>query len=340
MVPTIFDYLDSYRKNGSVNLDAALRAFDIPNTDTAKRRLLEAHEYLIIDAFAFAHQSIPAFMREYQQERTVAASVEYALREAAQHALYCGRSVNHSLSESYRVAAYMIECARQNLDSPRRRGESWSKRITRLTAGMGLSEDELRRLIEFLPHHSPEEFMAMPYVGDDCLRKCINSYLTMPEDWSDGLHIFPDVVFEEVPQWKFENYIKDTQTKDTLLIAAKELGRRTHKFCVAKKCGYTLCAAAYSEVNHGDELYFQTDRDHFVSVDLLLTSGKSYDEAQREGLLNWIHSQESQPVALPVHMLVRGGCVDDAIGWGYCKSIAVDLRSEDLHFLTHPSHMQ
>ena len=337
MVQTIYEYLDAYRKSGRLNIDCALDALDTKDLDFVKKTVITSNQMYIIDAFVFAHNDVSQFMRGYHTAlMPFEDAVEWASRNAREYAYIVNLHIVPDESDHYKVKRYMLQCARQNVDNPKRRGESWSKRVARLAGEVDYKGTHgVAYLVEWLPFFCPEEFMAMSHIPDSVLVDCIVRFENLPEDYDSSLRIYPEVRFREITQFQFEQFITECLDDKSLVKQSKELSRAQHTFYAALKGESILCAAACSHSKDVSTLYFQSGVVDFLAVDLLPSVGGGYAKAQRKDLLWWIHENTKEVVALPVNLLKLEGRNELAHSWGYTKSVAIDLAKEGIHYLTN-----
>lgn len=176
MIPSIYEYIEPYRKAGRINADCAMRALGITDSEVAKLKASDAHTRYLIDAFVLMQQRIPAYMRAYHAGVEFSDSVKAALIEAESEAVSMGCSVEHAGDEERLVRWYVIHCALQNLNNPKRRGETWNGRMERLLRAENVPAKEWQGIINGLPYYAPKEFLAMPHVDDASLSLCIQCY--------------------------------------------------------------------------------------------------------------------------------------------------------------------
>ena len=113
-------------------------------------------------------------------------TVQIALRDAEAQAISMGHTVAHSEHDVYDVKWYAIQCALQNLNNPRRKGETWNSRIDRLLREENIAAREWKDIVEGLPMYAPKEFLGMPYVEDVTLCDCIQSYRNRGSSSNEG----------------------------------------------------------------------------------------------------------------------------------------------------------
>lgn len=208
MIPSFKTVLSHYADMGCLNARVVLEhLYNRMSNDASAMTLCEPSDQYIISTCALANKIIPQYLHSKHSNEELREELLNCMIRAKDAFCSQGWSKGYPDDEDvYRkVLTYVIECVRCNLDSPKRKGESWSLRVARLLKQpvaekqvmdvafkfpydnpMGFLEDStdeelLNHLMQYIEHSSEEEEVPIVPITFDAFSAFICEHCTAIE---------------------------------------------------------------------------------------------------------------------------------------------------------------
>lgn len=176
MLPNFKTVVSHYSNLGCLNASVLYEhIFDRMSTNASVFTLCEPADQYLIDVCVFANQIVPGFLHSKRSNEELRSALLTCIERAKETARSQGWTSGYPDDERVysKALTYVIECVRQNLDSAKRSGESWSYRVARLLNRPAFTLDEQTLDVTFkFPYHNP-----MGFIGESTDEDLLNNIM-------------------------------------------------------------------------------------------------------------------------------------------------------------------
>lgn len=129
MIPTLYDLVEGYRKDGRLNAQAIYKQLGVKDPKNARSISAGANLELKVTACMYINYDISYFLKHGVTNQEFNGYCRTALEHAEKELEARGMTIVHDEHDFYFVRNYALECGHLNLDNPHRKGETWISKI-------------------------------------------------------------------------------------------------------------------------------------------------------------------------------------------------------------------
>ena len=133
MIPTVASVLNTYRSEGRINSEAAMRALSITEPNLM---VLDPVVEFLLDCFMHINGRVAQYMKVGVTDDILKDDIRNTIDTVATWNENHGSTIKRVSNDVRKIRAYVVECARMNYENPKRRENTWSNRVRSRAKGL------------------------------------------------------------------------------------------------------------------------------------------------------------------------------------------------------------